>query len=79
MTFKFSAGEAVEYTPRGGKVGLFTVVRQMPEEYKAFDRIYRIKSNQGTEWSAHECDLIATENMQERYAVAAPLRGTSKY
>ena len=79
MTFKFSAGQAVEYTPRGGKVGLFTVVRQMPEEYKAFDRIYRIKSNQGVERSAHECDLIPTENRQERYAVAAPLRGTSKY
>jgi hypothetical protein len=79
MTFKFSAGQAVEYTPRGGKLGLFTVIRQMPEEDKAFDRIYRIKSNQGVQWSAQECDLVATENRQERYAAPAPFRNTSKY
>jgi hypothetical protein len=79
MPFKFSAGQAVEYTPRGGKAGWFTVVRQMPEEFKAFDRIYRIKSNQGVEWSANECDLVATENKEEQYGVAARLRNTRKY
>src|SRR5690242_7094565 len=61
MNFKFLVGQTVEFTPRGGKVGLFTVVRQMPEEYQALDRKYRIQGEQGTEWSAFEFDLTASD------------------
>jgi len=44
MTFKFNVGQTVEYKPPGGVVGCYRVVRQMPEEFRAFDRKYRIKS-----------------------------------
>jgi hypothetical protein len=44
MSFKFNVGQAVEYKPVGGIAGLYTVVRQMPEEFRAFDLKYRIKS-----------------------------------
>ena len=44
MTYKFAVGQAVEYKPTGAKVGLFKVIRQMPEEFQAIDRKYRIKS-----------------------------------
>jgi hypothetical protein len=60
MNFKFAVGQAVEFTPRGGKLGLYTVVRHMPEEHQALDRIYRIQSQQGMEWSAFEFDLTAS-------------------
>ena len=58
MSFKFSTGQAVEYKPNGGMLGLYTVIRQMPEEFRAFDRKYRIKSDQeGFERTVLECDL----------------------
>ena len=58
MSFKFSTGQAVEYKPTGGMLGLYTVIRQMPEEFRAFDRKYRIKSEQeGFERTVLECDL----------------------
>ena len=61
MSHKFSVGQAVEYKPTGCSVGFFTVVRQMPEEYGAFDRKYRIKSeHEGFERNVLECDLTAT-------------------
>jgi hypothetical protein len=45
MTFKFSVGQEVEYTPIGEKkAGLYTVTRQMPKEEQAIDLKYRIKS-----------------------------------
>jgi hypothetical protein len=79
MNFKFPVGQAVEFTPRGGKVGLFTVVRHMPEEFQAFDRKYRIKNQQGTEWNALECDLSASDKRQDESAASAPMRHTSRY
>ena len=45
MSFKFSVGQAVEYTPIGEKkAGLYKVIRQMPQEEQAIDLRYRIKS-----------------------------------
>ena len=79
MNFKFPVGQAVEFTPRGGKVGLFTVVRQMPEEYQALDRKYRIQSQQGTEWSAFEYDLTASDKGPGEYAVPSPMRNTGRH
>jgi hypothetical protein len=62
MSFKFNVGQAVEYKPIGGLLGRYTVVRQMPEEFRAFDRKYRIKSErEGFERNVLECDLRESE------------------
>jgi len=75
MTFKFSVGQAVEYTPTGGQAALFTIVRQMPEEFRAFDLKYRIKSEQeGFERNVLECDLRSPSGPPESYAAILPLR-----
>ena len=75
MSFKFAVGQPVEYKPPGGKVGLFRVVRQMPEEFRAFDRVYRIKSDsEGFERNVLECDLGERMNAEEAYAPMRPLR-----
>jgi hypothetical protein len=80
MSFKFSVGQAVEYTPRGGQPGLFTVVRRMPEEFGESDLKYRIRnSEEGFERTVPEYDLIATDRRQEEYGSATPLRHTRKY
>jgi hypothetical protein len=72
MTFKFDMGQSVEYKPVGGKVGLFQVTRQMPEEYQAFDRKYRIKgSGEGFERIVLECDL-SPANEASSYASDPP-------
>ncbi len=58
MRFKFDIGQAVEYKPIGKAVGLFTVVRQMPDEHNASDLRYRIKNQrEGFERNVMECDL----------------------
>ena len=45
MSFKFLVGQAVEYTPIGGKAaGLYKITRQMPTEERAIDLKYCIKS-----------------------------------
>jgi hypothetical protein len=79
MNFKFLVGQTVEFTPRGGKVGLFTVVRQMPEEYQALDRKYRIQGQQGTEWSAFEYDLAASDKSPDEFAEPRPMRNTGRH
>ena len=80
MNFKFLIGQAVEYTPRGGTAGLFTVVRQMPEESQAIDLKYRIKNQQeGFERSVFECDLMASDKRQEDFAASTMRRNTGKY
>jgi hypothetical protein len=62
MGFKFTVGQPVEYKPAGGTVGLFTVIRQMPEEFRAVDRKYRIKGiHEGFERNVLECDLNASD------------------
>jgi len=59
MPFKFSVGQAVEYTPIGGKrAGLYKVTRQMPKEEQAIDLRYRIKSEAEVyERNVLECHL----------------------
>lgn len=75
MGFKFAVGQAVEYKPTGGMLGLYTVVRQMPEEFRAVDRKYRIKSEQeGFERNVLECDLRESQQPQALYAKVLPLR-----
>ena len=76
MDFKFAVGQSVEYTPVKGTRGLFTVIRQMPEEHRAFDRTYRIKSEQeGFERNVMECDLTVSERPKESYETAFRPRG----
>ncbi len=75
MSFKFSTGQAVEYKPTGGMLGLYTVIRQMPEEFRAFDRKYRIKSeHEGFERTVLECDLQELEKPESLYATVLPMR-----
>lgn len=75
MSFKFSVGQAVEYKPTGGMLGLYSVVRQMPEEFRAFDRKYRLKSEQeGFERTVLECDLQESEQPESLYAKVLPMR-----
>lgn len=75
MSFKFVVGQAVEYKPIGAKVGLFKVMRQMPEEHRAIDRRYRIKSEQeGFERNVLECDLSEATGPEDQYSLARPLR-----
>ena len=76
MDFKFAVGQMVEYKPIGRQqAGLFNVVRQMPEEFQAVDRRYRIKSAQESfERNVLECDLVAADKPPEAYAPLGPLR-----
>ena len=77
MEFKYDVGQTVEYKPIGGNIGLFTVVRRMPEEHGAFDRKYRIKSvREGFERSVLECDLSASDKPESMYGVVVPPRRT---
>jgi len=74
MKFKFATGQAVEYTPRGGAPGLFTVLRQMPEEFQAYDLKYIIRNQrEGFERNVLECELSATDGGDDAYA-KVPLR-----
>jgi hypothetical protein len=68
MSFKFTVGQTVEYKPVGAELALFKVIRQMPEEFRAVDRKYRIKSEQeGFERSVLECDLYAASGPEVNY------------
>ena len=58
MAYKFMVGQSVEYTPVGGKLGLFQVVRCMPIEPQQDTLRYRIRSErEGFERIALEYDL----------------------
>jgi hypothetical protein len=46
MAHRFKVGQLVEYKPIGANVGLYKVLRHLPEEFPATDRMYRIKSDQ---------------------------------
>ena len=79
MNFKFPVGQAVEFTPRGGKTGLFKVTRQMPQEHQALDLKYRIQNEQGAEWSAFEFDLTASDQAAGDYEKPRPVRHVGRY
>jgi hypothetical protein len=58
MAYKFAVGQSVEYTPVGGKLGLFEVVRCMPIEPQQDAVQYRIKSErEGFQRNVLEYDL----------------------
>jgi hypothetical protein len=69
MPFKFSVGQAVEYTPVGGeKAGLYRVTRRMPVE-QAADLKYRIKSEAEVyERNVLECHLSSDVSDESEYA-----------
>ena len=72
MSFKFSVGQAVEYTPIGEKKpGLYTISRQMPAEEQATDLKYRIKSEtEPYERNVPESQLSADVGPESEYATA---------
>ena len=75
MSHKFAVGQPVEYKPIGAKVGVFKVVKQMPEEFRAVDLKYRIKSSQETfERNVLECNLSPSIVPEEQYGPVRPLR-----
>ncbi len=75
MAHKFSVGQSVEYRSIGAKTGVFKIVKQMPEEFRATDLKYRIKSNQETfERNVLECDLSPSIVPEEQYEPMRPLR-----
>jgi hypothetical protein len=75
MAHKFFVGQAVEYKPIGAQVGYFKVVRQMPEEFQAIDRRYRIKSaHEAFERNVLECDLSPSIIPEEQYGPLRPVR-----
>ena len=58
MAHRFKVGQLVEYKPIGAKVGLYKVLRHLPEEFPATDWKYRIKSDEESfERNVLECDL----------------------
>ena len=80
MSHKFAVGHLVEYRPIGKKPALFKVVRQMPEEFQAFDWKYRIKNDQeGFERSALECDLSPAIIPEELYGSLRPSRRSGSH
>ena len=80
MAFKYSIGQAVEYTPKRESAGLFEVIRHMPEEDGASDRKYRIKSlKEGFERTVSEFDLQPADLSEGAYPEAAkPSKAGSK-
>ena len=74
MSFKFSVGQAVEYTPIGAKkAGLYKVTRQMPKEEQAVDLKYRIKSDaEAYERNVLECHLSPDVGDESEYATIKP-------
>jgi len=75
MAHKFAIDQAVEYKPIGAKIGVFKIVKQMPDEFQAVDLKYRIKSVQETfERTVLECDLSPSIIPEEQYEPMRPLR-----
>ena len=75
MAHKFAVGQAVEYRPVGANVGVFIVVKQMPDEPEATDFRYKIKNVQETfERNVLEYDLSASVMPEDRYEPMKPPR-----
>ena len=76
MPFKFSVGQAVEYTPIGEKKsGLYKITRRMPKEEQAVDLKYRIKSQAEVyERNVLECQLSADVSAESEYIKIQPRR-----
>ena len=79
MAYKFAAGQSVEYTPAGGKLGLFKVVRCMPVEPQHDEPRYRIKGDyEGFERVALEFDLYPAKPGSS-YAPPTNMRRTATH
>ena len=80
MAHRFRVGDLVSFKAVGRKVGLYKVVRHMPEEFRAADWRYRIKSDQEDfERTVLECDpgpLIIPEEVYEPFK---PLRRVGRH
>jgi hypothetical protein len=75
VAHKFKVGDLVEYKAVGSKVSAFRVVQQMPEEFKAYDWKYRIKSDQESfQRNVLECDLSPSIIPEQEYEPIKPLR-----
>lgn len=74
MSFKFFAGQAVEYTPIGEKkASLYKIIRQMPKKEHAVDLKYRLKSKaESYERNVLECQLSADVGAESEYAATKP-------
>jgi hypothetical protein len=81
MAFKFKVGDYVKYKPVGLTVGLFKIVRRMPEEFQATDWKYRIKSDQeGFERTVLQCDLSPSlVPEEEAFEPLKPLRRAGRH
>ena len=80
MAHKFAIGEIVEFKPTGMNVGLFKVVRRMPEEFQAPDWRYRIKSDRESfERNAWEYDLALPALAGQLYAAPKPIRNSGRH
>ena len=80
MAHRFKVGQLVEYKPVGAKVGLFTILRHLPEEFLATDWKYRIKSDgEGFERTVLECDLSPSIVPEASYGEVKPLRRAGRH
>ena len=76
MAFKFFVGQVVEYTPVGEtKAGLYKIIRQMPEEERAIDARYLIKSEvEAYARNVAEYDLSSDVGPESEYTATRPRR-----
>ena len=80
MAHRFKVGQLVEYKPIGAKVGLYKVLRHLPEEFAATDWVYRIKSDQeGFERTVLECALSPSIVSEVSYEEVKPLRRAGRH
>jgi hypothetical protein len=80
MAHKFRVGDLVSFKAIGQKLGLYKVVRQMPEEFPAADWKYRIKSEQEDfERTVLECDLSPSIIPEQVYEPVKPLRRAGRH
>jgi hypothetical protein len=78
MGFAYQVGDSVAYKPVGAKLGLFTVMRWMPEEFQAVDRRYLIRSvANGSERNVMECDLSRPTLPDDAYDTGPLVRRVS--
>ena len=75
MSFKFSVGQDVEYTPPGTRIraGLFRVTKHLPREDNSHRR-YRIKSS-AEPFSRDVLEYSLSGDTGPAYSYGAPLKG----
>ena len=80
MAHRFRIGDLVSFRAVGQKIGLYKVVRQMPEEFPAVDWKYRIKSDQEDfERTVLECDLSPSIIPNHAYEPLKPPRRPGRH